>query len=112
MRYKYALLMAVTAISSSFLLTYSSILNLKYTMDHYKTQGSKFSFKTGMNYLMLTCFGILTTVIPMQFLEILKVFAVTLISLTTCFSKKSKEYVDKVSDAFDQISRCLTELTS
>ena len=35
MDYKCALLLAVTALSSNFLLIYSSIINLKYTMDHY-----------------------------------------------------------------------------
>ena len=62
-----------------------------------------------MNYLMLTCFGILTTVIPMQILEILQVFVVTVVSLATCCSKK---YVDSVSHAFDRISQRLTQLTN
>ena len=107
MRYKYALLMAVTAISSSFLLTYSSILNLKYTMDHYKAQISK--FRMCMDYLMLTCFGILTTVIPMQLLDILQVFVLTLTSLITCCSKQA---VDYVSNAFDKVTQRITSLTN
>ena len=106
MQYKYALLLAVTALSSSLLLLYSSILNLKYTMDHYQPQDSK--FKMFMNYVMLTCFGILTTVIPMQLLDILQTTLVTLIGLVTCCSKKA---VDLVSDGSDKVIQWLTSLT-
>ena len=109
MQYKCALLLAVTALSSSFLLMYSSIINLKYTMDHYQPKDSKFSFRMCMDYLMLTCFGILTTVIPMQLLDILQVFVLTMTSLITCCSKKA---VDYVSNAFDKVTERITSLTN
>ena len=62
--YKIAFFLGVLSIISNQLITYSSIINLKYSLNHYsdpKIEG----FKKIMNYFMLNCFGILTTVIPM-----------------------------------------------
>ena len=63
MEYKLALMVASLSLLRNYLITYSSIINLKYVMDHYKADRSK--FRMCMDYLMLTCFGILTTVLPM-----------------------------------------------
>ena len=67
---------------SNYLITYSSIINLKYVMDHYKSHES--NFRMCMDYLMLTCFGILTTVLPMQLLDIVRVAVNTLAIFGSC----------------------------
>ena len=99
LQYKYALMLAALSLISNFLITYSSIINLKYTMDHYKAHDSK--FRQCMDYLMLTCVGILTTVIPMQLLEIVHVAVNTLaIAATCCFpdcDKRVELFFDKVN---------------
>ena len=75
-------------------------------MDHYKAHESK--FRMCMDYLMLTCFGILTTVIPMQLLDIVRVVVETLANCASCYWPDASDYV---SEKFDRINQCLTSLT-
>ena len=97
--YKIALMVASISLLSNFLITYSSIINLKYVMDHYKAHESK--FRMCMDYLMLTCFGILTTVLPMQLLDIVRVAVNTLaIFVTPCWP----ESIEWVSGMFDMVN--------
>ena len=75
-------------------------------MEHYKARNSK--FRKCMDYMMLTCFGIITTVIPMQILDMFRFVLITLAAFVTCCSKIA---VDKVSSAFDSINQYLTSLS-
>lgn len=109
--YKIALLIATLSIMSNQLLIYSSIINLKYINDHYVVKPIRGYLDVIVmisNYLMLTCFGIATTVIPMELLEILRLFVFVLTSIFCCCDKKA---VDKVSYRFNQINQSLTMLT-
>ena len=62
--YKIAFFLGVLSIISNQLITYSSIINLKYSLNHYNDPEMKGLAKV-INYFMLTCLGIMTTVIPM-----------------------------------------------
>ena len=104
--YKIALLLAAISLSSNFLITYSCIISLKYTMGHYKANNSK--FRMCIDYLMLTCFGIITTVIPMQILDIFRFVLITLAAFASCCNKLA---VEKVSSGFDAINQILTSLS-
>ena len=104
--YKIALVLASISLLSNYLITYSSIINLKYVMDHYKAHES--NFRMCMDYLMLTCFGILTTVLPMQLLDIVRVAADTLANCASCYWSDASDYV---SEKFDRSNQCLTSLT-
>ena len=79
-------------------------------MDHYKKQNS--SIRMCMDYLMLSCFGIFTTVIPMQLFDILCVAVNAIASLATCcLPTCNKAVVEKISKWSDQATQHLTSLT-
>ena len=59
------------------------------------------------NYLMMTCLGVLMTVIPMQLLDIVQFAVQLLTAVFCCFRKKA---VDSVALSFDRISQKLTGL--
>ena len=61
-----------------------------------------------MDYLMLACLGILTTVVPMRLLEIVRAVVITLVALLTCCSEPT---VDGVSNWTDKANQWLTSLT-
>lgn len=104
--YKYSLLLATLSITCNLLITYSSIINLKYMMGHYKAHDSR--FRMWIDYLMLTCFGILTTVVPMQLIDIVRMASVTLATFISCCDKR---IVNQVSRIFNGINKMLTSLT-
>lgn len=105
-QYKLALILASLALFSQFLITYSSIINLKYTMNHYKKQ--RHGCRVFFDYLMLTCLGIVTTVIPMHVIDILCYAAVVPAALFRICFKKATE---KVEGWFDYGHQKLASIT-
>ena len=103
-------MLASLSLASNLLIAYSSILNLKYVMDHYKAHQSKFTMC--MDYLMLTFLGIFTTIVPMQLLEIARVALNTVANLATCcWADCNKKAGKDLSHSFDKANQCLTYLT-
>ena len=98
--YKIAFLMATLALTSTFLITFSAIVNLKYSMkqyEHQKATGCRDRLKIMANYMILTIFGVFATVIPMQLLEIVRVALNCLANLATCcFPELNKLVVKKL----------------
>lgn len=81
--YKIAFFLGIQSLLSSQLISYSSIINLKYTMNHYNDPEAK-GITMVMNYFMLTCFGVLTTVIPMQLLEMVRLIVFLFAAIFCC----------------------------
>ena len=105
-QYKLALILASLALFSQFLITYSSIINLKYTMNHYKKQ--RHWCRAFGDYLMLTCLGILTTVIPMHVFDILRYVAVV---LAAPFKLCNTKAIENVEGWFDYGHQKLASIT-
>ena len=76
-------------------------------MEHYKKDNS--TFQTCIDYLMLTWFGIVTTVIPLQILDTVRFVIVTFIVLLSCCRKN---IVQLVESDFDYFIESLTSLTN
>ena len=89
-------MLGMLSVTSNFLITYSSILNLKYCLNHYELNDSK--VRTTMNYLTLTFVGPLITVFPVELLEFVRVIVKLIVTIATC----SKEQMKKAeSTAYD-----------
>lgn len=64
------------SVLSPLLITFSCIMSLKYSNDHYGISSIR-SFSTAkvfFNYVILSFLGVVLTVIPMELLDILRVF--------------------------------------
>jgi hypothetical protein len=104
--YKWAMLIASQSLASSFFITYSSIINLKYSLKQFGDE-SKGCFASLWNYLMLTFLGVVMTVVPIQFLDIIRL-AIFLITALLCCCQKGP--IDKVTGSFDKFTEWLTQL--
>lgn len=73
--YKFAVILAMLSVISPFLITFSSVMSLKYANDHYGVAQMKSygPFKACFNYAILSFLGVALLVIPLSILDILRV---------------------------------------
>ena len=107
--YKGAVIIGILAVASGLLIKYSTIISLKYQMNHYDAVDTV-TMLDKLNlfgkYLLLSCIGVVLTVVPTQLIEMLRLLALTGSYLVCCGNKVRA----KINESFDASIEYLTGL--
>jgi hypothetical protein len=102
--YKFALILLIFAVTSTFLVTYSAIMRFKYKSGQFEMISNPSCYDYFIliwRYVMLTAFGVLMSVIPMLFLDICRMLAILLTQVLFFWQKDAK---NSVEEFFDRIT--------